>query len=313
MTSTTKPEGFTATPVDVAIGSPEWAKLATASKVAAMVGLSPWESPFSLWQRMAGRIPWDMGDDDVKTRGHYLEPGVRQWYREHQRIYQTEKNTRTWVNIDRPWQAASPDGILLRRNLNRDPGGLFEAKTDNKGWEWGEEGTGQIPAHYRVQGIWQMDTLGMPFVEYAVLDGSLSFRKYRLEYDADEAHELREQVRAFMDSVEAGHEPDLDDHSATYQALRQLHPDIEDVTVEVDRAIGIEYVEAVESLQSAQARLTEATSRIAAEVGDGRRALLEPEGIVLATRMSKGKEGTPFLRRSNGLTDKFHLTEKEAS
>jgi len=35
-------------------GSAGWYQFMTASKVAAAMGLSPYESPFSLWHRMAG-------------------------------------------------------------------------------------------------------------------------------------------------------------------------------------------------------------------------------------------------------------------
>ena len=49
---------------------------------------------------------------------------------------------------------------------------------------------------------------------------------------------------------------------------------------------------------------------LAAHIGSGRAGICND--VVLATRMSK-KGGTPFLRRSNGLTKKFTLIEKEAS
>lgn len=295
------------------IGSPAWAKLATASKVSAMVGVSPWESPFSLWQRMAGRLPWDVDSNDEERRGHYLEPAIRQWYREHQPTYRVEKNTTTWINHERPWQAASPDGLLYTRDDEPVMAGGFEAKSDNKGWEWGTEDTDEVPPHYRVQGLWQMDTLGLPFVDFAVLDGALTFRRYHLEYDPTEARELREQVRDFMDSVIAGRQPSLDSHGATYTALRSLHPDIEDTTVELDRADALDFIGAVRDLEVAQEALTAATSRIAAATGNARRAQLMPEHLTVATRISKAG-GTPFLRRSNGLTDKYRISQqKEAS
>ena len=41
---------------DLQPGSPDWQTRMTASKVAAVLGLSPWESRFSLWHRMSGLI-----------------------------------------------------------------------------------------------------------------------------------------------------------------------------------------------------------------------------------------------------------------
>ena len=56
-------------------GSREWHRLITASKVPAILGLSPWQSPYSLWMQMSGRI--DATPETTTTRrGHYLEAGV---------------------------------------------------------------------------------------------------------------------------------------------------------------------------------------------------------------------------------------------
>lgn len=301
----------TAVSAPMTIGDPAWAQTLTASKIAAVLGLSRWDSPFSIWHKMAGNASWNADENlDEKRRGHYLEPAVRQWYREHHPNYQVDKNVSTFVHKDRPWQGASPDGIVLRRNVERTPIGLFEGKTDNLYWQWGEEGTDQIPAGYRAQCMWQMDVFGLPFVDVAVLDSNLTFREYRVEYDAAAAADMRARALDFLDSLHTGRQPGLDAHGETYRVVRELHPDIDNVTVDIDPGLAVRYVNAVSALEIAQEDLAEKTTLLADAIGTGRAGICND--IVLATRISKAGS-TPFLRRSNGLTSKFTLIEKEAS
>ena len=285
---------------DLTPGSPEWAAKATASKVAAMLGLSPYESPFQLWHRMRGTIPWE-ADNDILRRGHYLEPALRQWFRDQHAGWQVDR-TGTWANIERPWQVASPDGIILRRNTHRTPLGLLECKTANNEWEWGAPGTDEVPPGYRAQAMWQMDTLGLRVVHFAVLTPYMEFREYVVEYDAEDAAWVREQVAAFMASVEAGSpEPDIDDSEHTYAALRNLHPAIDGSEVELTPATAVEYLHAVRTKKVADAALTAARNAVAQEMGNAARAKFA--GITYATRISK-QGGTPYVQTARGLTEK---------
>ena len=52
-------------------GTPEWCALVTASKVPALLGLSPWDSPLSMWLKMAGRAPWD-AESQAMRRGNIM-------------------------------------------------------------------------------------------------------------------------------------------------------------------------------------------------------------------------------------------------
>ena len=61
-------------------GTEEWMRLVTASKVAAITGNSPWQSPFSLWHRMKGNIGDRGGNEGAKERGQFLEQGVLDWW-----------------------------------------------------------------------------------------------------------------------------------------------------------------------------------------------------------------------------------------
>ena len=291
-------------------GSVEWLKTASASKVAAMLGLSPWESPFSLWHRMAGNITADPATD-VQTRGHYLEPALRQWFAD-QHPDRTIRPGLSFAHADRPWQTAAPDGLIVK---DRRVTGLLECKTALLDWEWGEPGTDEVPPYYRVQALWQMDCTGIPVVAFAVLTSHWEFRQYIVRYDPAEADQIRSRVVEFMASLAEGRAPGWDSHAATYRALRDLHPDIDDVDAEIDPATAIRFHNAACAAKYAEEDLQEATNAVAHAMGTARRAVLTlDDGFVnvLATRQARAG-GKPFVKRSNTLTNTFTLTPKKAA
>lgn len=108
-------------------GSPEWLKVMSASKIPAMLGLSPWDSRYSLWQQMAGRIVRN-DETDTTRRGHYLEPALLAWFTDQHPGHAVSKGA-SFAHVDRPWQTAAPDGLLWHRGVQREVVALVECKT----------------------------------------------------------------------------------------------------------------------------------------------------------------------------------------
>jgi predicted phage-related endonuclease len=100
-----------ADPIVMDPGSPEWVRCMTASKVAAVLGLSPWQSRFSLWYEMAGAVEHQAGTPQ-QARGHYLEDGVARWVADQHGLTHIAPGG-CWRNRARPWQVASPDRLVL--------------------------------------------------------------------------------------------------------------------------------------------------------------------------------------------------------
>ncbi|MGL5824843.1 MAG: YqaJ viral recombinase family protein [Nocardioides sp.] len=285
---------------DMEPGSAEWATKATASKVAAIVGLSPYESRFQLWHRMRGTLPWEV-DNDILRRGNYLEPAIRCWFADQHPSWVVD-STGAWANRDRPWQVATPDSLILKRDLDRTPHGLLEIKTALGREQWGEEGTDDIPPGYRAQVLWQMDTLGLPVCWVAVLTAHLEFRQYQIGYDAEDAAWLRGEVEQFMASLaDDDAEPDVDSSEHTYSALRQLHPDIDGTKVDLNPATAAAYIDAVRAQKDARRNYVLARNQVAAEMGLAEVA--EFGGTTYATRISK-QGGTPYVQTARGLITK---------
>ncbi|MFI7628450.1 lambda-exonuclease family protein [Microbispora rosea] len=287
-----------------ATGSPEWhAARATrlgGSRIAALLGLSPWESPYSVWCQMAGLTqPGEQTKE--QERGHYLEPAVAAWFADQHPEWNVFE-AGTYVHRDRDWQLANPDRLIRYHKLpdampvgwyDIEVSALLEIKTDADGSGWGEPGTDQVPVYYRTQVQWYMDVLGLPRAHVAVLTPRLGFAEYVVDYDPDDAAALREAAESFLDSLLWEEMPDLDAHPATYAAVRDLHPDIDpDADYDADDELAVEFLTALADKAAADDREAEARTRLAAAMGTARRARWNNRTI--ATRQAK-KGGTPYL------------------
>lgn len=271
--------------------SPEWdAVRATgigASDIAAVVGLSPWESHFSLWHRKAGTIP--PTDETVLMRlGDVLEgPLAVMFAAEHAEL--RVARTGTWRNKARPWQLCNPDRLAWDRGTGWDGRSFTGAVPVEIKWApysdgWGRASTDEVPVHYRCQVLWQLDTLGAPFGYLVALVGA-DYREYVIEYDPEDCAVLRDAGAAFVRSLPAGgwpgEPPDIDATGHTYRALKKLHPDIEDREVELDRDTAGRYREGLEVARLAAATERYAKNVVLAEMGTARRAVCDGERVAI--------------------------------
>jgi len=292
---------MTATQIpDMKPGSPEWLKRMSASKISAILGFSVYDSPLSMWHKMNGTIPPDP-DTNITRRGHYLEPAIRAWFSDQHPDWRIDHPCGTWVNTDRPWQSASPDGIV---DLPSDePRRILECKSATNDWEWGEPGTDEIPLGYMAQVQWQLDTLGLDIAHVAVITSFLDFREYVVTARPDDAAYLREQAQLFLASLREGVQPTLDGHDQTYQAIRKLHPLIDGTDYELDVELAAAYVDALAKFKDAEAAKTYATSRVAAAMGMAKRARFA--GTPYAYRQAKKADGSiPYLVAAKGLVQR---------
>lgn len=283
-------------------GTDEWMRHMSASKIAAVVGLSPWESKFSLYHRMAGLVPREE-TSDVMQRGHYLEPAVAAWFAD-QHPDLTVATTGSFVHRDRHWQAATPDRLAVHDDGTVD---VVECKSTADATGWGDPDTDDIPIYYRCQVMWQLDTLGLNRCHVAVILPNLTFAGYTVDYDPAEAQILRDAAEAFLADLAAGNRPAIDDSTATHQVVRELHPDIDGSRADVPDDLARTYLQAVVDAKTAADAKRAATSRLLDHMGDARDAYWN--GNKIAYRMAKG-EDTPYLCAARGATN--HLVRSAA-
>ncbi len=214
-----------------------------ASDVAAVLGLSPWASPWSVWADKAGLLPPDP-EDEAMTAGRWLEAAIGPWFTHETGLHVAGEQTwcahpghdhhRCTVDgfVFEVAQVVAPvcnpvdlDGPAIDHAL-----GDFEVKVTGPGRRWDE-----LPAHYQAQGQWQMHVTGLPRVWFAVLMGR-RLDIHQLARDQDDIDFMVDQVDRFWhDHVLTGTPPATDGHDATLRAIAAVHPDhVEGQAVEAD-------------------------------------------------------------------------------
>lgn len=217
------------TPAAPEPGSPAWLKTVSASKVAAILGVSKWDSPYSMWRKMRSEIPSDDGKNaDDKSRGHYLEAGVLAWWADqHPEVLDTTIRTQLYVtHPEYPWATATLDAFACDIFGNTI---VVEVKTADSHDEWGAPGTDEIPAYYAAQVMWSLSCV--PEAQLAcvpVLFGHphLGLEEFVIQRDDDLIAAIVAKCAAFYESLTGDAPPDLDDTVATYDAIRAMHPNI---------------------------------------------------------------------------------------
>lgn len=261
------------------------------SEVAAVLGLSPWQSPFSLWHRKAGNVG-PQAENESMALGRLLEPVIGQAFAERHPELRVCR-TGTWVHRDRSWQLASPDWIGYA--AGRQPI-IIEGKVANDDWAWGEEGTDGIPPYYLTQCRWYLDVFGFQRCHLLVLFlQGREFREYIIDADPADQAFMRRRGEAFMRSVADDQPPPLDASLATYIAVRHLHPDIDGADAQLDAKLAIAYRDSADLLARAKAEHQFQTNLVAAAMGTAQRALVGAE--VIARRQAKSG-GTPYVVRA---------------
>ncbi|MFJ3170599.1 YqaJ viral recombinase family protein [Streptomyces roseus] len=260
-------------------GSPEWHAARAAgiggSEIAAVLGLSPHESRFSLWHRKKGMVA-PVEETDVMYWGKLHEPTIcSEFGRRH-----PGWDVRQAPTYGRGIQIANPDRELFLPDGTVE---LLEAKTSRDDEHWGEPGTDEIPVHYRAQCLWYCDVRGARRCHVAVLIGLSDYREYVVEYDPAEAALMRDAAIEFVRTVEADERPSIDGHAATYQTLRDLPEGLDAVDVEIPTALRDRFHAAQDAAWAAEDELTACKGELLDRIGTGQRAVCERQRIATRT------------------------------
>ena len=187
------------------------------SDAAAVVGLNPNCSPFSLWMEKTGQQPPFEGNLATKV-GTYLEEFVAQLFTE-QTGKKVRRENQSILNSDYPWAIANID----RAVVGEDAG--LEIKTTSALSIRKFRG-GEYPAKYYVQVMHYLAVTGKQKWYLAVLIGNFDFRVYEIERDEDEIKALMEAECAFWnDHVLPKSPPPPDGEAPTDESLKTLYPE----------------------------------------------------------------------------------------
>lgn len=273
-------------------GSEEWLRYITASKVPAIVGTSPYESRFSLWHRMAGNLP-TVPQNTAMTRGNYLEPAIVAWLADQHPELRIEYPGQWHTHPEDTWAGATPDGYAHAREAHAVPG-LIEVKSA----KWADEWAGDaVPPGYVDQCQWQMFVTGAQRVYVGALV-AMDFTHRIIDRDQDRIDYLRVESWGFLESLKNNRAPDLDGSTHTYQAVRELHPDIDPEDVELEDNHAAQFINARNDFLVFERSWNLTRSRMADLMGTARRAMWH--GHPIAVRKARAG-GTPWVEPARTL------------
>lgn len=175
-----------------------------ASEAAAACGLSPWTTPFQLWQDKTSDTV-EQVDNARMEWGRRLESVVLAKYAEgiDTRAVPMQSPCLTHVSETYPFMSCTPDALLPDRVVEIKTAGLSSAR------EWGEPGTDVVPMHYLLQVTHQMIVTGRRLADIPVLIAGNDYRLYTVNYDEELAALLIDRERAFWRHVEDRTPPDV--------------------------------------------------------------------------------------------------------
>ena len=171
-----------------------------ASEVGAILGLSPFETPFSLWLKKTKQVEPDPENQAMKM-GHLLEPVVAQLWEEAtgEKVIKASAADIIYVHPEYDFMRATPDRVVRGRKK------LLECKTTVT-----EVDGDDIFPHWLAQCQFQMYVTGIHDVDLAWLVKGRYFGYINVPYDPEFAEFIAERVKEFWnDCVIGGKEPDL--------------------------------------------------------------------------------------------------------
>jgi len=271
----------------------EWLKVREegigASEVAAVVGLSPWDSPFSLWLKKTKQVP-PIDETTLMHLGHLLEPVVATLWEEETggKVVKSSAADIIYQDAEKPWRRVTPDRIAYRISAwsGKKEKILLEIKTSVVPFDEDE-----LPDNYVAQCQYQMLVTGIHECELAWLASGRTFGHARIAYDKEFAEWLGEEVDKFWNNCVIGmQEPEL-----TTVADFTYKGSTPDTSIEADPEALFDIAElreTNESLSSLEAKQEALKDKLKLFMGENE-ALVDSGGNIIATWKS-GKKGRTF-------------------
>lgn len=196
-----------------------------ASDAAAVLGVSPWHSPLSLFYTKRGEAPENQGQEFARRLGLELEdPIARLWSGETKRNYLRPAIGTFWLDqhATKPYMLASIDGECAHTPNDSTLTDVLEIKTAaiSKASIWQDE----PPIDYIVQVQHQLAVTGKQFATIAALIGGVQLRYADIERDDEFIAMLEAACEEFWRRVELNDPPPPDGSDATREFLKKLYP-----------------------------------------------------------------------------------------
>lgn len=248
-----------------------------ASDAAAVLGQSPWKSPFQLWAEKTGNVePDDLSKNEAVEFGIRLEPTIAKAFAD-----RTGRAVEMWPQFqivrdpERRWMTCTPDAWQVDMSRGE---GLVQIKTTSafNAGDWVDE----PPLHYLIQCQHELAVTGHEWGTLVVLIGGQRLRYFDFERNDKFIAALIPRLEDFWQRVVDRMPPDVDGSLATAKILAKLHPNDsgETVMLPLDAAGWTEQIAiAKQQIKDAEAVATNFENQLKAAMGDATYGLL-PDG-----------------------------------
>lgn len=185
------------------------------SDASVILGLSAWESPYTLWEQKTGRAPLDPPVDpatqELRDWGNRLEPVIREAVAEEIGT-PIIKPDEAWARTDKPWQSANLDGVAGDDTICEFKNVIAFMRAN---WD------GQIPDHAEIQVHHAGLVTGWRTAIVAGLIGGNHLSIHRIELNENILEMLNDAEQRFWEYVETDTAPDVDWHDRTKEAVQR--------------------------------------------------------------------------------------------
>jgi putative phage-type endonuclease len=190
------------------------------STIGVLLGLSPWESPYSLWAKYTGLIP--NGGDDPSPRlriGRRMESVIAAEFHDETGLWIAGEHAML-RHPERAEFGCEVDGFVVESPQSdiTDALGVFEAKTDSRfGWD-------EIPPTYLAQCRWNCYVAGLERAWLVVMFAGFRVEVFHVEQDPADVAFMVERADEFWRLVQTNTPPPLDGSEPTARAIGARWP-----------------------------------------------------------------------------------------
>jgi len=168
------------------------------SDIAAIIGISPWKTPYELWEEKTASEP-EVLDTPILRRGRRAEPFLIETLKSEFDVWVGAANVRS-QHAEYPFMWAESDFTYVA-SMNGDESanmghGEIKSVGFNRG-EWGEAGSQDVPPYYLAQVMFALQVNKLPEATIWGCFGFDDIRPYRFEYDAETGEALEAAAVAF--------------------------------------------------------------------------------------------------------------------
>ena len=192
------------------------------SDAAAIVGLSAYVSPYTVWADKLGKIP-PSEDNEAMRQGRDLEQYVAERFAE-ATGKKVRRENNILINPDFPFAHANVDRIVIGEDAG------LECKTTNQ-LNLKKFKNGEFPDHYYVQCMHYMMVTGCSKWYLAVLVLGREFLWFEIERDEEEIAALAKSEQEFWKCVETNTPPAADGSKSTTDTIQTMFPDSSESSV----------------------------------------------------------------------------------